>query len=369
MKITLSLGYLLVLFCLGTGLISAQTVTNGSVTGSPAANSGINNGNAPGWSGCGFSPDLCNVTFPSYSGNSQVPRIASPDGGTWLGIAALGECAQTTITGLSVGTAYVLRFCGANFGTAALFNGSPAAPIISIVGGPSVTLSIPQVANTWNPYQLAFTATATTHTLRCSIPNGSNAYASLDGFNLTGALCNPVVLPIEFVDFEGSFGDCKVTLKWDAPISEFAKDYEIQRSPDGELFETLEKLNANGEKHGGWVDPFPLEAAYYRIRMYNETGRVAESPIIAVSGRCGEPELIVLGNPLVDQEYAVVKFIAASENSVVTLQDMRGRVMGTYAIATQAGTWNEMQLHVGELGAGIYLITTNNGAQAKLILR
>ena len=92
---------------------SAQTVTNGSVTGAPRGNNLI--ANATGWSRCSFSPDLCDVTHPSYVTTSAVPSTPSPDGGTWVGLASLGECAQTTITGLTVGNTYTLYFCGACF--------------------------------------------------------------------------------------------------------------------------------------------------------------------------------------------------------------------------------------------------------------
>lgn len=346
----------------------SQVVTNGSVTGAPAANSGINSGNAAGWSVCAFSPDLCNTTFPSYSGNSQVARVASPDGGTWLGIAALGECAQTTITGLVPGVSYNLRFCGANFGTAALFNGSPAAPVITVVGGASVTLSIPQVANTWNPYQLIFTATAATMTLQCSIPNGSNAYASLDGFNLTGALCNPIILPVDFERFDGRFEACKVHLTWDAPTSEFASAFEVQRSTDGALFETLEKLEAWGQKSGQWVDAFPLEEAFYRIRMYNETGREAQSPVIQVSGQCAAPSIVVLGNPVTTCAPAFVKFTRTRSPQRLLLRDNKGIWVGDYDVPFQTGIWQQFELPTSGLSAGLYLLSTSDGTTTRFLI-
>ena len=348
--------------------IKAQTVTNGSVTGAPAANNGITSGNAPGWSTFAFSPDLCNVAFPSYSGNSQVPRIASPDGGTWLGIASLGESAQTTITGLTIGQTYILRFCGANFGTGALYNGTPANPTIAVVGVATTTLSIPQVANTWNPYSLTFTATATSHILRCTISGGST-YASLDGFNLTGALCNPVILPAEFINFEGRFEECKVRLTWESPSSETARDFEIQRSADGELFETLEKLDAAENHKGQWVDPFPLASAFYRIRMYNETGRVAESPILSIGGECSEPKIIVLGNPVIGRDRVSLKFTAASSNLTIEIRDMQGRALSSYTVQCKQGTWNDLEISVKALTPGVYLISTNEGAETKLLIQ
>lgn len=126
-------GLLILLFI--SSLVNAQLVTNGSVSGAPCANSGINVGNAAGWSGCGFSPDLCCLAMPSYVASSSVTPVVSPDGGTWLGLAALGECAQTTITGLTAGQTYTLYFCGACFGTGtSIYNQGPSLPRISVVG-------------------------------------------------------------------------------------------------------------------------------------------------------------------------------------------------------------------------------------------
>ncbi|MEO9534221.1 MAG: gliding motility-associated C-terminal domain-containing protein [Crocinitomicaceae bacterium] len=162
----------------------AQTVTNGSVTGAPVGNSQLNN--AAGWTVCGFSPDLCDTGFPSYSGNSQVAVSASPDGGSWLGMAAVGagECAQTTITGLTAGNTYTLCFYGACFGTGtSIFNQGPSNPEIC-VGGTCQTVVIPQAANTWTLYTMTFTATAPTETLSCTL-TGDNSYCGLDGFTIS----------------------------------------------------------------------------------------------------------------------------------------------------------------------------------------
>ena len=97
--------------------VSAQLVTNGSLTGAPCANSGITSGNAAGWSTVSFSPDLCCLAMPSYIASSAVAAAVSPDGGTWLGIAALGEVAKTTITGLTISQTYTLYFCAAYMAT------------------------------------------------------------------------------------------------------------------------------------------------------------------------------------------------------------------------------------------------------------
>jgi hypothetical protein len=112
-----------------------------------------------------------------------------------------------------------------------------------------------------------------------------------------------------------------------------------------------------------------MESAYYRIRMYNETGRVAESPILSVNGECGTPQVIVLGNPVHDAAFAGVKFTSKGAHSILTVTDMSGRLLGTYSIDAIEGAWNDFQLPVAGLRAGVYVISTQDGAETKMIIQ
>lgn len=234
---------LCILLFWGLGLLGAiaQTVTNGSVTGAPRGNNLIPN--AVGWTRCGFSPDLCDVSFPSYVTTSAVPPAASPNGGTWVGLASLNECAQTTITGLTIGTTYTLYFCGACFGTGtAIYNGGPARPVVTVVGatGGTQQFTIPQVALAWTGFQMTFTATAATHTLQVSHPNtvSPQAYASLDGFSLSTP-CG-ILLPVELFDFTAKRTNKRdVLLNWKTVSEQNADFFALERSTDAIEFSEL----------------------------------------------------------------------------------------------------------------------------------
>ncbi len=282
-----------------------QTITNGSVSGSPAANSGINNGNAVGWSRCNFSPDLCDVGFPSYSGNSTVTPVASPDGGTWLGMASLVECAETTITGLTVGANYTMYFYGANFGTGTtIFYGGPAMPTITI-GTTSQSFSIPQAASTWNLYSMNFTADATTMVLEVVAPNVSGSYsnagsfyASLDGFTFIQPL------PVELIEFDATpnFENQVVHLNW-ATASEIENDYfKIEKSDDLISWTTVEEIQGSGTttnaQYYSTIDRSPLEGtSYYRLIQYDFNGKETISEVKSVEFESLETKLTVYPNP------------------------------------------------------------------------
>ena len=183
--------------------------------------------------------------MPSYVATSGVTPVVSPDGGTWLGLAALVECARTTITGLTVGNTYTLYFCGACFGTGtSIYNGSPANPRIIVVGSATMIPSIPMVASTWNRYSLVFVAAAATQTLQCDHPTGTS-YASLDGFSLSSsAVCKPLVLPIELVSFSAdyNYGLKQVDLNWTVAMEKDLDYYVIEKSNDAINYSEMERI-------------------------------------------------------------------------------------------------------------------------------
>lgn len=263
----------------------SQAVTNGSVTGAPAANSAISAGNAPGWTTASGSPDLCNVGFPNYTTTPGLTPCPSPDGGTWLGLAAIsaGERAQTTITGLTVGSTYTLAFYGSCFGTGSgIFNGTPALPQVC-VGATCQSYSIPRVACVWNNYTLTFTATAATMTLSGSNTSTTNStYANLDGFRFI------TPLGIEMSSFTAHLnGALQTELKW-TTSSEVNNDYfTVMKSVDGIAWSELDRVDGAGNStvslHYNVIDPRPSQGInYYRIKQTDFDGQESMSAIESV---------------------------------------------------------------------------------------
>lgn len=359
-----------VLACFWLSLsLNAQLVTNGSITGSPCANSGINNGYAAGWSGCGFSPDLCCLTMPSYVTTSQVTPVVSPDGGTWLGLAALGECARTTITGLTAGTTYTLYFCGACFGTGtSIYNSGPSKPRI-IVGTSTFVPTIPMVASTWNKYSMTFVASAATMTLQCDHPTGSVSYASLDGFSLSStAVCKPIVLPIELVDFTPSYNkDLKqVDLEWTVSMEKNVSYYGIEKSDDATVFQEIEKVYAaygdhyslqrymSSDKHA-----LPGKVNYYRLVTHDKDGKFTYSPTKSVYYSEPETELNIIPNPA--YEKATLYFTSPNERIwTVTVFDKEGKKAMEFEHYATAGV-NTSEIELRNLNSGLYFVCVSDG--------
>lgn len=172
------------------GASPAQTVVNGSATG-PVGNSQLVN--LPGWIACSQpsnnSPDVCDMSMPSWNGGTTVTPSPSPDGGSWIGLAngvnpVEQECATGQMTGLVAGNGYQLRFYGACFGTGVgmYANGEPA-DVTVFIGATEEVVTIPMAAQEWNLYTVCFTATAEEMEFTLQTFTG-DGYASLDGFTV-----------------------------------------------------------------------------------------------------------------------------------------------------------------------------------------
>lgn len=353
-------------FILNVFLVRAQLVTNGSVAGAPCANSGINGGNAAGWSGCGFSPDLCCLAMPSYVASSSVTPVVSPDGGTWLGLAALGECAQTTITGLTAGTTYTLYFCGACFGTGtSIYNQGPSLPRISVVGSASVTVNIPMTASTWYRYQLVFVANAATMTLRCDHLTGSVSYASLDGFSLNPASpCGPIVLPIELVSFGHSYDKVKkqTQLFWTTSMEKNVKHFIIEKSYDAINF-TYEgildpqTIESNTLKNYQFIDDNRQDKGiiYYRLQTLDKDGEKSFSNIVDVEITDAKDDLKVFPNPA--EDYVMINYyVNAGEITALNVYNSLGQLVFSKNVIYDSNGIKQDVLEVKELNKGTYFI-------------
>ena len=337
--------------------LAAQTVTNGGVTGAPAANNGITLGYAPGWTRCAFSPDLCSTTFPSYSGSATVATAPSPDGGTWLGIAALGECAQTTITGLTVGASYTLYFCGSCFGTAALYNTAPAAPTIT-VGASAVTFSIPRTAATWYPYSMTFTANATSMVLQASIANGSNSYANLDGFSLSTPCGSP--LPVSLEQFAASLSGTGAELNWSAPGDAEIALYSIEKLSADEQWTTLGTQSPEESHIYTYYDAHPLPGyTFYRLKVTDRNGNETYSELRFVRTNVPFAEIQVFPNPANETLH-----IRTTEERMPQVQvfNLVGQEMLCPVTPELAG----MDLDIRSLEPGIYFVKLVLDGQTEL---
>jgi hypothetical protein len=184
---------------------SAQSIDNGSLTG-PIANAGV----PPGWVTLLQSPDTNDPNNPAGINDPGVitwtvaPSGFSPDGGTWVGFAAITpefrERFGQTVTGLTIGEEYELSWYAGNFGAiqggegGETFTEANAVEVfldnVSIGDGGSLP-----VAADWISQSLTFVATAASHEISFGPLNMVDSYLQIDGISLTLSSAPPPPTP------------------------------------------------------------------------------------------------------------------------------------------------------------------------------
>ena len=176
-------------------VLAAPAIVNGSMNGLPS------NGSPPaGWTSLVATPDTVNVNnnagSPYYA--FPVTASASPDGGTWVGMATdnlngFSERFGQTVTGFTVGSSYTVSWFASNFGFGGgAFGYTAPARIEVLVNGNSIgfghTLTLQPG---WVAESLTFTASASTLQLAFNAALGPRAYVGIDGIGVAPAAAVP----------------------------------------------------------------------------------------------------------------------------------------------------------------------------------
>lgn len=151
-------------------------------------------------------------------------------------------------------------------------------------------------ASTWYGYNMVFTANATSMVLRAEHLNGSNAYASLDGFRIN-AVCS-VTLPLEVTAFEAKTDAQTVALHWKTNNEPNHDYFIIERSLTGENWEEVTRVEPNLNHDYQIVDNQPyVGQSYYRLVAVSKDGIVSYHKIEQVEMNPDTYSLVIFPNP------------------------------------------------------------------------
>lgn len=181
-----------------------------------------------------------------------------------------------------------------------------------------------------------------------------------DGFAFTWAFNIP--LPIELVAFEGSVVNGIVHLNW-TTASELNNDYfTVERSQDGEKFETIEVIPGAGtstvaSKYSAEDrSPF-IGKSYYRLRQTDYDGRTSISKIILVEVLKRNTGVVALyPNPINNTNTLTVVYVGNElEEIVINVTDVSGKILHRKHINVKGGE-NFIPLLTEFQSSGVYLI-------------
>jgi len=193
----------------------------------------------------------------------------------------------------------------------------------------------------------------------------SGVVNSFGPFTLSStSLANP--LPIELLSFNATVANGAVVLEW-TTASELNNDYfTIERSKDGELFETVSTIKGAGNSSQKITytakDTAPhLGKSYYRLRQTDFDGTTSYSNLVLVEVLESNNGVVALyPNPLNNSSTLTIVFVAAEKQNVdIVLTDLSGRMVHRQSLSVVQGE-NVIPLVAEFQSSGVYLLEVHS---------
>jgi len=194
----------------------------------------------------------------------------------------------------------------------------------------------------------------------------SNSFTSFSTFTLANATGGTNPLPIELKSFDAFYDGNEVQLEW-TTASELNNDFfTVQRSVDGQEFQSLFTIPGNGtttEAHSYFAsDTQPLSgASYYRLKQTDYDGTSTFSGIVKVDVEYeGAVTFDVYPNPTEGINTYVKLSGGFKEEVRITVNDLVGRNV----LSLEAGNERIIPLFIEDLPKGIYIITLSGSSRS-----
>lgn len=178
-----------------------------------------------------------------------------------------------------------------------------------------------------------------------------------------------IILPIKLQQFTGTLQDKKVILKWTADQDDPAGSFTIQRSSNGQDFESLYRqavTNQTGNHTYTFTDQTPLPGTnYYRLAI-QERDHTDYSKIITI--KTAFPALAIKRLYPVPATKRLQLEIVAEKAQPITVDIISSTGMLLQRTARQVinGT-NYLNIPVGQLATGMYFVRINYSGSEPLI--
>jgi uncharacterized repeat protein (TIGR03803 family) len=164
---------------------------------------------------------------------------------------------------------------------------------------------------------------------------------------------NFVVLPVQWLSFTAQKTGSAVLLQWKTAREENSLRFEVERSGNGNLFNSIGSITAAGNTASvsayTFNDHHPAQGTnYYRLKQVDGDGKFSYSATVSV--RFGYAGAVVIGpNPVKDQ--LLIKLPADHGFRLISVWDAAGR-----RVMHQTVTGATLQLSVGHLTKGRYVL-------------
>jgi trimeric autotransporter adhesin len=167
----------------------------------------------------------------------------------------------------------------------------------------------------------------------------------------------PIPLPVTLVSFSAKVKNSQVALTWVTASELNNKGFEVQRSRDGQVFETVLTRDGQGTTNAtttyNEVDRKPLNGlSYYRLKQVDLDGTSSYSSLVPVNF-LNSGDVTMYPNPV--EDLLNINVGGSAEGMTAVITDMTGRLISTRKLGADS------KLDMTGLQAGTYLVTVGEG--------
>jgi len=187
--------------------------------------------------------------------------------------------------------------------------------------------------------------------------------------------CLEPSLPIELEFFKGTEENCAVYLNWQTATEMGFSHFDIEKSLDGITFNQIGRVNGAGASGQAaiydFVDEYPSELNYFRLKMNDLDGSISYSEIITIQANCANGGVSiseVFPNPVKD-ELINIRLVSTLDHvkSRLIITDIIGRQIMEVPTTIFEGT-NLVSADPSRLPAAMYMVhLQGEGWQSKAI--
>lgn len=166
------------------------------------------------------------------------------------------------------------------------------------------------------------------------------------------------VLPVTLIDFKAVKINTGIRITWVTAKETHFKNYEIERSADGTLFNKIAVIAGKNQPNYSFTDRnLPNSKwVFYRLKMIDLDGKFSYSKIVSVRLSNNLSNALVYPNPTADSFTIQLKNPLAAKSSLL-ITDLAGRTLSTQHLPAAQ---NSIPVNVRQLPAGRYFLTISN---------
>ncbi len=129
--------------------------------------------------------------------------------------------------------------------------------------------------------------------------------AGTHGFGMWATTVNQVVLPVTLLNFNGALNNNGTLLKWTTSDEQSARNFEIEKSGNGNNFYRMGIVTAQGYSQSvhqySFFDQRAEEINYYRLKMNDMNGNSKYSNVVIIRNNMVSQAITILNNPFANE--------------------------------------------------------------------